>query len=694
VALWVGTAAVPLAAQTGLKLPAQPSLAIPDSVKTQVERWTNGFFTVWQKAWMDSEKARRSMTGALSNAEVAEGSRAIFQMPWGERLAHLHCHPQLRSPAEKQQLQIRDGYPKVRSAISLFSICPSWRIDSDPVLGDEAEHADAAITQQFLPGVLKSRNVLLANLKTTADKYPSDGLVIGQYIRFLIESSLKDEALAAARGCRAEVWWCAALEGYVHWKRGELEPASVAYERARVAMPMPLQCEWDDLGVFLSAADVNEWRQHSCAEQLVLANRYWWLADPLWSESANERRTVHDARQTLVRLHSALPADSRYHWQAGYGADAVVATILRYGWPSYAAWSGTNSDKGHAQWMRTMDRSLSHAPFTTFEYTQGRTHTAPTWSAVKDIKLVADSTWQLNDPLDNYVERAQAVGHRASRIWWPSEHFRREWPLVQLPEGQVGLFRRHDAVLLAAALNLAAKHHQRLSATDTAFLLISSDPKQLKHVDMRPARSFSAVVLQGEIPSGTALMSLEILSGAQNGIDARTRSAFTAPPTLKSMRRGEVAISGPVLLNPPRLLSGSYDLFAVGDTILQQMMPGNTVSKTQAKVGIYWESYGFGQDDSLDVVVRIERIVNAGLLQRIGMALNIAEDPSSSVSIRSREGASQRTARTMVGGVALDRRAVLLDISRLGVGDYDVVVLVGKPGASPESARRRITVTP
>ena len=198
---------------------------------------------------------------------------------------------------------------------------------------------------------------------------------------------------------------------------------------------------------------------------------------------------VHDARQTLVRLHAALPEDTRFNWENGYGADAVASTILRYG--------------------------------------------------------------LLMDPSDNNQGvRNSAAGQLAERIWWPSEHMQREWPLVQLPEGQIGMLRRARSILLATAVNTTAAHQSHIAASDSAFLMLSTSVNDVRQVDTQPAHATGTVVLRGSISAVPAMLSLEILGLSGTGTDARYRKAITPP-----------GHAGAVELWADRNLSTAADLF-------------------------------------------------------------------------------------------------------------------------------------
>ncbi|HUE95565.1 MAG TPA: hypothetical protein VMN39_02850, partial [Longimicrobiaceae bacterium] len=66
------------------------------------------------------------------------------------------------------------------------------------------------------PEVLVRRNELIENLERTARQLPGDDWVAGQWVRYLVEAGRFEEAIVAARACRAEPSWCHALAGFAH----------------------------------------------------------------------------------------------------------------------------------------------------------------------------------------------------------------------------------------------------------------------------------------------------------------------------------------------------------------------------------------------------------------------------------------------------------------------------------------------
>src|SRR5512147_803028 len=171
------------------------------------------------------------------------------------------------------------------------------------------------------------RTHLLAVLDSVAQALPGDGLVVGQRVRYLIEAGRTLDAAIAAQDCRADSWWCAALEGLAWHAAGDAEAAERLFRSALELMSADEHCRWTDLSDLLGEPLRRRYRALSCDERSGFENRVWWLAQPLWSRAGNDRRTEHYARLTLAHLLA--------HARSPYGlwGDDEREMTVRYGWP-------------------------------------------------------------------------------------------------------------------------------------------------------------------------------------------------------------------------------------------------------------------------------------------------------------------------------------------------------------------------
>src|SRR5262249_16616317 len=138
---------------------------------------------------------------------------------------------------------------------------------------------------------------------------------------------------------------------------------------------------------------------------------------------------------------------------------------------------------------------------------------------------------------------------------------------------------------------------------------------------------------------------------------ARTRLGITPPQPLEALRPGETAVSDPVLI-------ATDDAPPPGpDRALEHML--GTTRVRGAKVGVYWETYGYEASDSVDVAVVIIRRETLSKMRRIGMFLHMAHDINGSVAVRWGEPQPGHSAWSIPGVVPIQARSVRLDLSRL-----------------------------
>ena len=88
-------------------------------------------------------------------------------------------------------------------------------------------------------GLARSR--LVGVLDSAARLLPADGWIVGQLVRYLVEDGRAQDALAAARACRAASWWCAALAGFALHAAPDFAAADSAYRVALDSMPADVE---------------------------------------------------------------------------------------------------------------------------------------------------------------------------------------------------------------------------------------------------------------------------------------------------------------------------------------------------------------------------------------------------------------------------------------------------------------------
>jgi hypothetical protein len=398
----------------------------------------------------------------------------------------------------------------------------------------------------------------------------------------------------------------------------------------------------------------------TCAARDTLNARIWWLADPLWTQVANERLVEQEVRRVDIALRQATHQDERYSFDEERGGDAVATIIERYGWPSYTAWGWREEDYNRDRYL-IRSHSPPTPPYTSFEYALGRVSTIPTWRAITAPFDAVSHDWRLvvEDSLGNHSEE-----------WWPEEHFNPSRRLVQLPDGQSVSIRRQHHIEIATALELS---HPAMRTARTSFdvvLVSSSGPHRVDSIAQHSARGGAAVFLRGVVGNEPVLLGIEALGRDTSAIHGRTRFAYKPPATLSAMRPRDIALSEIGLLStlPDRALRTPHD------SLLRALLPTRTVPLNARNVVLYWENYGILPTDSATVVVRVTPQANIGVARRIGMAAGVASDPNTAVEIRWRDHEARGGTTTLRGPVPVQMRTLSLDLQSLKPGRYVIQV--------------------
>jgi hypothetical protein len=699
----------PAPAPAHLDQPRRGSRALLDSLEAAELR----FFYEWGEAFRLTQLRLEGLTPDTAAWRTA-------------RLVFLHCRykaePRLDSAAIAE-------WRAIKSAGSNYAVCPSWQF-ADSLRYDERTGVDAALDDRFRAGVRQARASIITLLEAAQRTLPTNEWIVGQRVRLLVDQRDVDGAMSAARSCQARRAWCEQLIGYVLTLRGDVVAAESAFEGAQSAMPVSERCAWRDVGVLLDPEDRPAYTALSCGQRDSVANVLWWLADPLYIDTGNERRTEQFARQVAIALRSALNRDERWDWRVEAGGDALREMVARYGWPSYTAWGGVPNDRAHSGYLLAF-RGNINPPYTTFEYALNRIQTFPVWSALANPYTSKSTDWTLSakeiprarpvdesvlDPRNDaerklltntwwggskqhpallrggapYSFEERDVIHEIARWWWPQQHYAARAPLVQLQGGVTAFLRRQDSAVFATAADLDTVALNR-SSTDTvdASLIVSDRPDSVRRVMHSRGPAGAPFVLFGVISARPAVAGFELppeRTPVRPG--GRTRFGITPPPPLSAMKSGEHAISDLVLLRAP--LNGA-DFPTDPDHILPYMSTSLRVEKT-ARLGVYWETYGFTPGDSAEIAVWVERYTPQGVFRQFGIALNIAKDLNTPVSVSWTEVGPNARAYVIPGPVPVIGRSVVLDVSKLAPGNYWLDVVVRKPGKEPVKVRRSFVV--
>lgn len=612
------------------------------------------FFYLWRKEW--------------------EGSLAEISSDL--RLMSLHCHADgswTNQPAPHL----------ITTRFSRKSMCPIWFDVNEEERSSEAVAIDNALSDGARTVVRAARAGILRLLDSAAVIAPEDGWVTGQRVRLYVDQGQFDLAASVARNdCKLTDTYCALLAGYVLASSGDRHRADLAYAYAVSLMTLKERCVYMDIRVFIDAKDRPAYDPRDCPARDKINERFWWLADPLYSDPGNERLTIHLYRETLILLHSALTADERFDWRPAFGAGAAAEMIRRYGWPEFAYWDRTE-DIEHFQWLGKFgDSSVNSSR----EYLLPRFHTTPDFAAAVNPATL---------DVDHFGEIAPKWNSRRKKWdddWWPVEHFARSSSLIPL-DYQAAVFRRAAGALVVVRTRppLELLPDSVLSKY-SARLFSMSGPADSGR---RTARSANAsrdgsVDLTIETAPGVHVLSAEIIQ--VDGMDApaaRARFAVTAPPGLAALAPGEVALSDIALFDAP----ASADSLprSITDAISRMLLSADL--RGPSRVGVFFEMYGVAQQSDVDVTLAVARNEQPGFIRRLGARLGLADLGGGSVVMRWRDAPRDLAGRGfMIGDESVQPRSLILDLTRMKPGRYSLEISIARPGEASVVSHREFTI--
>ena len=257
--------------------------------------------------------------------------------------------------------------------------------------------------------------------------------------------------------------------------------------------------------------------------------------------------------------------------------------------------------------------------------------------------------------------------------------------LHALDPGQQSQWRRDSTVVFAMVVD------NPLFSLDTgargpslAALVASTGADDIRVLWKSPLNKTEVLRMRGDISSKPQVISAEVHARSSREPALRLRFGLHPVPSLRDMKTGEVSISEPVFMkmdSKDAVLPNNLDAAAL-------FMTGTLDFNRSDTLALFWESYGFSPDDSVQFQLRVNRNDDPNLVRRLGAVLGLASDLRDSVTIKwtepdARNGASVLNAvRPVVG------RSVALDLKALAAGHYIVSIeMRGKNNAFARSER-------
>lgn len=481
--------------------------------------------------------------------------------------------------------------------------------------------------------VVDARERLIDELAAASARLPGDAWLAGQRVRYLVQAGRAEEAAAAmAAECRAGAGWCQALRGYALHHAGRYTDAAAAFDAALAALPAAEREEWEDLRPILRDAELRALRRLDPAARAAAERRMWWLADPMWVEPGNDRRTEHFARLVADRLQDRARTPEGISW-----GDDMREILLRYGEP--IGWQRIRNRPGATERASVITH---HAP-RSWDF-------LPLREQLEDPFGIAAEDWVLQDTKPRTTHAPAYLSE-----------------LVEL-DHQLAVFRRDGRAEVVAAWELDHDSLPGRMDVEAALIVAKDDTAAALEARGRFAGGWGALRLAA--PMEPAVVGIEAV---ERGKKIGGRARFGVDP--RRREAGGVALSDVLLLKEG---AGRADDLE-GAMFLAR---GSTRARAGERVGLYWEVYGVPAGaDTLTFSVGLARLGSGGLrrvAERLGVLSAIAP--------------GRMRWREETGGGAVLPRSTVVALPSVPPGEYLLEVTVRAGGGPPATATRRVTI--
>ena len=369
---------------------------------------------------------------------------------------------------------------------------------------------------------------LLAKLGEAAADRPDDALAFAQLVYAHTRLSDFQETLAVARECNFVAWWCELLLGMVHERGGEPTQAAAYFRSALPDADPALAALLTYIGDLLEGKDGSAYRRLTGRERGDFEQRFWWLANPMWTIPGNERWTAHVRRGVELVLHwTLLEARGGQH---GYPHQGL---LVRRG--PEDSWLPQPTPR--PRWTSLRAARYRFTP----------------------VSAITDGIGALRYDLEAGIEDER---------YTPTAY----GPVTQVP-AQFARFLDGDSLVVVAAARL---EEARLIAPRTVFL-VSDGPGSFPTV-LPAAPGGTDPIFQAVIANRPVAVGIESLD--ENQASARARGG------LLPLDSGGLVLSDPLLMTPM-----GPDLPETRDAAVARTL-GTTTVEVGEELAVYWEVYG------------------------------------------------------------------------------------------------------
>lgn len=484
------------------------------------------------------------------------------------------------APSLQQNADVAAAHRKAVRAQSDFEL---YRRQSLPIRESDAQQHEcdarigrfcywSAIDDTIPPteprGIKKARAALLKTLDGLAARAPNDGWIAGQRVRYLLEADNDSAAVAVARACSADEWWCSALLGLTLHESRQGVAADSAFAHALATMPADERCKWTDMSLVLNSAQRKRFGSVGCGQNEQIAARLWWLSDPFLAIPGNERQAEHYARHTMALILQPTKIAYNLRW-----ADDLREMVVRYGWGRY--WT-----RGPGSVLDPYNGAVSG-----HEATPNYHFIPASWRV--------DSLPSIAFDLDQQRSAERYAPEIATR-------------LKEL-DPQIAAFRRGDSVEVVTAFDVTDDRELDSAGVSSSLVLAADENSSPSIVSMAGPKG--ALSLRAD--ARPQLLSLEIVRPDVRRAGWKREGIWLAPKPA-----GALALSDVLMFAP-----GETEVRELSEA-LPTALGSNVASR--GKLGIYWEVYGLAKADSaLPMQLTLTRI-DQGPLERLGQAIGVS----------------------------------------------------------------------